>query len=102
MPRLASTTARGYGTAHQKERARWQPVVRAGLAECQQGLPGNGSSGTCVMPTRHIQPDTPWHLGHNDTRTAYIGPTHAQCNLAAAAFTRARAPRTVVATSQRW
>lgn len=69
---MPTTTERGYGWAHQKERRRLKPVVDAGNAWCAQPI--------CLMPTRWITPGTPWALGHNDTRTAWIGPVHAICN----------------------
>ncbi len=75
-----TTTQRQYGWQHQKERARYARIVDAGNAYCQQGIPGNGSSGKCYYPTRWIQPGTPWALGHTDDRTSYIGPCHALCN----------------------
>lgn len=78
--RKYDTTARGYGTAHQRERARWKPIVESGRAWCQQGLTGNGSSGRCIHSSRWIKPGTRWALGHNDARTAWIGPVHADCN----------------------
>jgi hypothetical protein len=77
-PRPASSAARGYGYHHRKTRAALAPTVEAGNAHCAQGL--NGSSGTCHYPTRRILPGQKWALGHNDTRTAYIGPVHARCN----------------------
>ena len=71
MPKR-STAERGYGTAHRKERARLAPYVQAGEAMCMQPV--------CVMPTRWIEPGTRWALGHNDARTAWIGPVHERCN----------------------
>lgn len=65
-----STTARGYGTTHQAERRRWQPIVDAGDAICWR----------CQQP---IAPDADWDLGHNDERTGYIGPEHPTCNRSA-------------------
>lgn len=67
-----STTARGYGYQHQRERARLKRIVDAGQAYCCQPV--------CLMPDRWIKPGTPWALGHNDDRTAWIGPTHEVCN----------------------
>jgi hypothetical protein len=75
---MPSSAARGYGYAHRKERARLAPHVQRGDTYCQQGL--NGSSGHCHYPTRRILPGQPWALGHNDARTAWIGPVHARCN----------------------
>ena len=58
---------RGYDTAHERERERWQPYVEAGIVACSK----------CG---RLIQPGTPWDLGHNDQRTTWTGPEHAACN----------------------
>lgn len=63
----ASATARGYGGAHQKERARWSPTVAAGQAWCSR----------CA---RWIQPGQPWDLDHDATRSGYLGPSHRRCN----------------------
>lgn len=65
-----STTSRGYGTAHQRERERWAKEVKKGNAKCFR----------CDEP---IDPDGPWDLGHNDDRTAWTGPEHVKCNRAA-------------------
>ena len=67
-----------YAAAHQRERRRLKPSVDRGEAYCQQGF--NGSSGTCLMPTRWIEPGTPWVLGHDDAGTGWIGPVHERCN----------------------
>lgn len=74
--RRGTTTARGYGRAHQKMRESWKPYVEAGMAECHaaeclEEQDGHG---------RRIQPGTPWDLGHNRDRTAWTGPEHRRCN----------------------
>lgn len=82
-----ATKRSGYGSQHQKERARWAPIVQAGQAYCHARV--------CLMPTRWIPPDQPgkptgWHLGHNPARTAWTGPEHAICNLRDGAVRGAR------------
>ena len=72
MPKPGSTTARGYGHAHQQERQRWAPKVDAGLVDCARP--------ECRKP---ILPGQAWQLGHTDDRTAWSGPEHSYCNLAA-------------------
>lgn len=64
---MASTTERGYGAAHQKERQRWARLVETGKANCTR----------CLNP---IKPDQPWDLDHNDDRTGYLGAAHQTCN----------------------
>jgi hypothetical protein len=72
--RRGSTTARGYGSPHQKLRARWKPVVDAGQANCHATV--------CLMPARLIIPGTLWNLGHTPDRTGWTGPEHEKCNKA--------------------
>ena len=67
-----STSQRGYGGAHQRERARWAPHVAAGLV-------------ACARCGERIPPGAPWDLGHHDhDRTRYSGPEHRACNRSAA------------------
>jgi len=67
-----SAAERGYDARHQAERERWRPVVDAGDAECAELV--------CLMPTRWIEPGTPWDLAHGDMREEYRGPAHQLCN----------------------
>ncbi|WP_313280480.1 hypothetical protein [Timonella senegalensis] len=67
-----TSTQRGYGSAHQTERARWQAKIDA------------GEEVACTRCWRQILPGTPWDLGHSDSRTFYTGPEHATCNRSAA------------------
>lgn len=72
-PYARTTTQRGYGAAHQRERRSWQPLVDAGMVTCWR----------CGQP---IAPGTAWDLGHLDDRSGYGGPEHARtCNRAAGA-----------------
>lgn len=70
--RKGTSTQRGYGTAHKKLRAQWEPLVASGQAFCH--------SAVCLMASRWIQPGTPWHLGHTPDRTGWTGPEHEKCN----------------------
>lgn len=74
QPVTATTTERGYGYAHQQERARWQQLIdRAHL---------DGWGVDCVRCGEAVTGD--WHLDHNEDRSGYLGPAHATCNLSAA------------------
>jgi hypothetical protein len=77
----AKTTQRGYGSPHQKERARWQPVVAAGQAWCAETA--------CLEPSRWIAPGSTWHLAHDTGQDGYRGPAHQRCNIAEANRRRA-------------
>lgn len=72
MATRTSTTARGYGSEHQRLRAQWLPTVESGEAYCH--------AARCLMKTRWIPPGTPWDLGHTTFRTAWTGPEHPLCN----------------------
>jgi hypothetical protein len=91
---IANTTARGYGTPHQRERQRWAPYVNAGQVRCAR----------CGQP---IIPGTAWDLGHSNDRSTWTGPEHARCNRAAGARYGNRKRGTVRQitvsnTSRRW
>lgn len=79
MDPRGTTNERGYGADHDRERARWAPVVAAG------GV-------VCARCPDVIEPDQPWHLDHTDDRTRYLGPSHRRCNIAAAAPPPRRRP----------
>lgn len=72
--RRGTTTQRGYGAPHRRERERWRPVVEAGDA-------------TCCRCHKRIPPDAAWHLDHDDNdRTRYRGVACATCNTRAGAI----------------
>ena len=71
-----TTAQRGYGTAHQRERAKWERRVATGTVTCwrciERGIPHDQAL---------ITPGEPWDLGHNDDdRNRYNGPEHRRCN----------------------
>jgi hypothetical protein len=71
-PVTGSTTARGYGSTHQAERRRWAPIVQTGQVPCCR----------CGFL---IGANERWHLDHSDDGIHYLGPSHARCNILAAA-----------------
>ena len=78
-----TTTAAGYGNAHQKLRKVWATKVDAGQVNCWR----------CG---RWIRPGTPWDLGHDDRdRGRYRGPEHARCNRATATHNAKRKRRRI-------
>ena len=88
--RKPSTTARGYGSAHQRERKRWAPHVAAGLV-------------TCWRCGRRILPGQLWDLGHDDhDRGVYRGPEHPYCNRAAGGRKANSRRRVGTNPSRRW
>jgi hypothetical protein len=64
-----STSERGYGTNHMRERATWKPLVERGEV-------------ACARCGRFIAPGSKWHLGHDHLSGGYVGPEHARCNIA--------------------
>lgn len=70
MPKSGSTSDRGYGTKHQRERAKAKRFVDSGCAHCWR-------CGTWLDPKQ------PWDLGHDDDdRSVYRGPECRPCNRA--------------------
>lgn len=64
-----STTERGYGTAHQRERARHQRRI------------DRGEHVVCWRCGRAINPGMDWDLGHDDhDRSVTRGPECLPCN----------------------
>ena len=65
-----STTDRGYGADHQRERRRLKVIVdREGYV--------------CTRCHRYQPPSTPFDLDHTDDRTTYLGASCVTCNRAA-------------------
>lgn len=62
-----STTAKGYGYHHQRERKRWQAVIDA-----------NGT--WCRRCGGQIYPGMAWDLDHAPGKEGYRGPSHRKCN----------------------
>ena len=66
-----TSTERGYGISHQRERAKWEARLRRGP------LP-------CARCGRLIFADDVWDLGHDDEdRSMYNGPECSSCNRSA-------------------
>lgn len=65
--RRGSSTARGYGTAHQRLRAAWQRRIDEGehvvCATCPTVITGRA-----------------WQLGHDHVNGGYLGPQCVDCN----------------------
>lgn len=73
-----TTSQRGYGAQHQRERERWESLVAAGAVDCRRG-------DQCLEPELRIKPDEPWELGHPDVACdAPKAPEHRRCNRATA------------------
>ena len=64
---------RGYGSEHARLRRQWKLKVDRGEVHCAR----------CGQ---WIEPGSPWHLDHTEDRSTYLGPSHAKCNLSAAAY----------------
>jgi len=68
MRKQKSREARGYGSRHRRMREILAIEVELGIV-------------ACAKCGELIEPGTPFHLGHNDDRTAWTGAEHAACNL---------------------
>lgn len=83
------TAERGYGGAHQAERAKYKPEVDHGTYCRRCGLPiPPGGDGRCPAikrdGTRCGKNHRGWDLGHSDyDRSVWTGPEHCCCNRAA-------------------
>lgn len=89
MKRKASTTARGYGAEHQRQRRMIAPLVAAGLATCAR-------CGERILPGQH------WDLDHTDDRTGYLGPSHRFARDCPAGGNRATSKPKTRRTSRIW
>jgi len=65
-------STRKYDGAYRQVRQRLARAVAAGQATCWR----------CGRP---IRPGEPWHLGHSDDGSRWMGAQHAYCNTSAAA-----------------
>ncbi len=65
---MKSTTDRGYGAAHQRERKKWQRRL------------DQGAIIGCARCGKPISKHDTWDLGHTDDRTAWTGPECVGCN----------------------
>ena len=70
----ASSTDRGYGIAHRRERAKYVSLIKAGvLVPCVL-------CGHPITNPRGREPDG-LHLDHTPDRSGYRGPSHNACNV---------------------
>ncbi|HYQ67764.1 hypothetical protein [Actinophytocola sp.] len=81
MPKRSrgTTTERGYGADHQRERDRWVRIQREGGEHERAEGALRCRAVQCLMPTRWIWPGEAWDLGH-DERRQWRGPEHEKCN----------------------
>lgn len=93
--RAPGTNAKYRSAEHRRERAKYvRQMERDGYLICQQPI--------CLMPTRVIRAGQPWHLGHDDSGTVYIGPVCAHCNRVDGAKRGNQRSRGFVAAPRRW
>jgi hypothetical protein len=79
----AKTAARGYGSAHQARRRRWNKRIYS------------GEEVNCARCGYLILPGQAWDLGHVDgDKSRYQGPEHRRCNRATATHKAKRSRRT--------
>jgi hypothetical protein len=78
---------------HREERKKWARLVAAGHAWCAETV--------CLMPSRWIEPGTPWDVAHDATGTQYLGASHATCNRSEGA-SRGNRQRGSWITADRW
>lgn len=87
MADRAGTTARGYGTKHQAERAKWQRRLDQGnRIDCTcPGDCGRHDQQPCPVTIDNTTPTNQWDLGHRPGQVGYAGPQCVPCNRAAGA-----------------
>lgn len=105
----ATTSERGYGAAHKKERQRWADLMAEAWAQ--------GEYVACCLCGDAITEGEAWHLDHDPSGAGYRGPAHPRCNtsdggrrgalVANARWTGARHARrgrsvAVVSTANEW
>lgn len=64
-----SSTQRGYGNEHQKERRRYKALM------------DQGEQFFCPECGKWVPPDRDWHLAHDHRNGGYLGPAHPRCNM---------------------
>jgi hypothetical protein len=89
MAKPASTTARGYGAEHRRERRRIEIIVNA------QGY-------VCTRCHQYRPPGSPFDLDHSDDRTTYRGPSCITCNRGAGGRKARAKERTRIIRSRIW
>ena len=85
----SSPSPPSYGSGHRRRRAVWVPVVASGRVRCARGaacLRADIVSGRRLGGL--IRRGEVWNLDHRDDGRGYLGPAHADCNLAAGAAKR--------------
>ena len=57
---------------HRAQRKQLAGLIAAGDGWCVEAV--------CLMPSRWIEPGTPWDVAHDSTGTQYRGAAHSRCN----------------------
>lgn len=70
--KVGTTTERGYGAKHQREKKLWGPGTNRWTGVCAEPV--------CLMPTRWLDPNARWDLAHDHVNGGYLGPAHPKCN----------------------
>jgi len=92
----ASTTDRGYGNEHQRERRKWQARLNGGrVVQCTCHGSCKRHSGQCEVMIDRETPSDQWDLAHNEGQQGYAGPWCRSCNRADGAV-RSNAPKLII------